>query len=195
MPFKFKLDFNFLAVGAVVIAGLTQAAQQALTGTPALVKKFPALDLTGAWNYAPLICLVAAGLLVLAQRIFGSTKTPPSETNRAAVFIPSSAKIQFASGNVWPIHVATENISWYVVRNQIQIDSFDAAIKPLSTQTIFTWNLFVSFDTPTTYGQLAIDGNGAALPSYEVKISTQRFAVITFAGDLTNLVLTVKIIK
>jgi hypothetical protein len=62
-----------LAIAGVVIAGIVEAAQAALASAPAVRKAYPVLNLTGTWNYVPLIFICGATLLwVLDQalRIF-----------------------------------------------------------------------------------------------------------------------------
>ncbi len=62
----FSLDG--MAIGCVVVAGLIEAAQQALNSSPDIIKTLPKFFSSGRWNYVPLgLISIAAFLWVLNQ--------------------------------------------------------------------------------------------------------------------------------
>jgi hypothetical protein len=63
----FSLDH--MAIGCVVIAGVVEAAQQALTGAPNVAHALPTFATSGNWNYVPLILLIIAGLAWVKKQL------------------------------------------------------------------------------------------------------------------------------
>jgi hypothetical protein len=53
--------------------------------------------------------------------------------------------------------------------------------------------LFVSFDNPVKVGTLEVSAQGFALPSYEVKEFTNRYAIVVFSRELPAGILRVRV--
>lgn len=57
------------AIVAVVIAGVVEAEQAALSKAPNVALAYPVLNLSGVWNFVPLAFIGIAGTLWLAERV------------------------------------------------------------------------------------------------------------------------------
>src|SRR4051812_43008907 len=81
-----------------------------------------------------------------------------------------------------PTRLSHENIwRWYYLRMvTVSIDKDSG--KELRRIGIAT--LYLNFDKPVQVGTLEVSAHGFALPSYEVKEFTNRFAIIAFSKEL-----------
>src|SRR5277367_3536833 len=62
------LSFDHMAVGCVVIAGIVEAAQQALKGAPDFSKTLPDVFTSENLNYLPFVLLVVGGVMWVLGR-------------------------------------------------------------------------------------------------------------------------------
>ncbi len=59
-------------------------------------------------------------------------------------------------------------------------------------QTVLFWSLYLNFDRPVAIKQILVDGNGFALPIFEIKDQSDRHAILVFDGNLGGAVIDVK---
>ncbi len=110
---------------------------------------------------------------------------PPSK-------VPTDLRLQFNGGDTLPLSVDQHNIwRWYALTTVFK--GLDEKTKTF-VEMGRTWTVFMTFDKPVNFTQIRIDASGGKLPTYEVKDSTNRSAVIVFGGDLTGVVVTVQAI-
>jgi hypothetical protein len=74
------LSWDHMAGASVVIAGVVEAAQQALGTAPKVLHALPAFVASGNWNYVPLGLITLAGLLWIVKQLRGSPFPQASET-------------------------------------------------------------------------------------------------------------------
>jgi hypothetical protein len=184
-------NLDGMAITCVVIVGIFEAIQEALSQSPKVTDMLPAFTYSHLLNYVPLVLLIVAGLLW----IFGRRHKPAvvATPMLSITYVQSSVQIQCHADGRWPTAIKVENIAgWYALRNTMTLFSIDQKTGTTTQQPVHSWSLFINFDVPTQYGQLVVDGGGAQLPPYEIKTSTQRYAIIAFNGDIGGMVLTVR---
>lgn len=79
--------FDRVSLGALGVAAIAQALQQALKDAPAVRASFPVLNLAGGWSYVSLALLLLAGGVWLVGRSrwrfkFARMKSPPQNEER-----------------------------------------------------------------------------------------------------------------
>ncbi len=182
--------FNVMAIGCIVIAGVLQAAQQALTSSPKIHLIIPWLNLSGNWNYIPLILITIAGLIFLLKQ-FGIIQ------NKSILeAIPTNLRLQFHPNSINPINLYSENIAnWYALCHIFTVvEPASKTFKQGRELVNKQWSIFLVFDKPVAIKQITVDGNGAKLPITEIKNSSSRHAVITVSDDIGGAVLDIKAI-
>jgi hypothetical protein len=114
--------------------------------------------------------------------------TDPGTPSKVEVgVIKTSLRVQFYGDEKIPTEIHSENVSnWYAVWSpSAAIISKDAAGKEIERYVVpKTWVVFMLFKKPTKYRQLIVSFSGANFPTYEVKQSDSRFAIVTVSGDI-----------
>jgi len=104
--------------------------------------------------------------------------------------VPTDLRLQFNGGDTLPLGIDQHNIwRWYALTTVFK--SLDEKTKTF-VEAGRTWTVFMTFDKPITFTQIRIDASGGKLPTYEVKDSNNRSAIIVFGGDLAGVVLTIQ---
>ncbi len=112
-----------------------------------------------------------------------------STTPQSVGMIPTELRLQFGDINDLPTKITNDNIwRWYALKT-INI-GMNPKTKKLE-QVIGLWTIFVTFDKPVNFSQIRVTSTGA-LPTYEVKDSSQRSAVITIQGAIEHSVLDIQ---
>lgn len=116
--------------------------------------------------------------------VAGISITPTSVAD-----MPTYLRLQFNAVNTVPVGLEKGNVwRWYALRTTIE----GLDIKTKKPIKLGAWTIFITFDKPISFMQTQIDGAGSVLPTYEVKDSSQRSAVVWFSGELVNTVVNIR---
>ncbi len=175
---RFKLNLDTLTVACVAIAGIVEAAQQALNSAPAVTTKFPSLLLTGGWNYVPLVLIGIATILWIVSQFIGdkSHHQPQQLVTEASLSLhlygDARSATRISATHVW---------RWYYIHTAVlELDPQTNALH----QRIVGGTLFVTFEPFVQVGTIAVSSPDMQLPPNEVKEFNNRFAVIVFSGPI-----------
>jgi hypothetical protein len=134
------------------------------------------------FSLGPLLALLLIWLF--ATNIHSKSEPPPMEhaaTVQSVSDVPTSLRLQFNAANTDAIGIDLKNIwRWYTFRNIAQ--GTDENKEPFR-KTLNTI-IFITFDKPVRFKQIIVDSFGASLPTYEVKDSSSRHALVVFDGEL-----------
>ena len=108
----------------------------------------------------------------------------------SVVTVPTSLRLRFGAANTIPTAAEQRNVwRWYAFSNTfVGLDPKAKELRPIATG----WNIFMVFDKPVTFNQIAVDAGGSEMPPYEVKDSSLRSAVVVFRGELRNVTVEIK---
>src|SRR5258708_7323600 len=130
-------------------------------------------------NYLVIFGLAVA-LICVAWQFFGGATGGSRSAVQQEPEVPSQdvethLSLQFGSGIALPVATDLANIwRWYALANIVNIMGPQG-----QTDQIKTWNIFVTLDKPIDLKQVTIKSS-AKLPSYEVKDTSNKTAVIAF---------------
>lgn len=104
--------------------------------------------------------------------------------------MPTYLILRYGAQGTQPIALDQKNIvRWYALMNFLR-GGVDAKTKqPVEARTL---NIFICFENPITFRQILIDSRGLSIPIHEVKDSSPRHAIVSFAGDLVGITLEIK---
>jgi hypothetical protein len=150
----------------------------------------------GLWSLAPegwpkmppwlTIAGVAVGILLIglaAGLIVGDRRG----TDVEATEVNTVVRIQFYGDQQIPTEIARENIaSWYALWSpSASVTLKDAAGNDVERHLFpKNWNIFVMFAKPSKYRQIIVSFDRPGFPPYEVKQSSDRWAIINVSGDI-----------
>ncbi len=101
--------------------------------------------------------------------------------------VATSLRLQFGQPGTMATMIEQQNIwRWFTLQHVI----LHQEKKGQAPKQIRMWTIYLNFDAPVILKQLQIFANGA-LPMHEVKECNPRFAIITFAGDIVGLEVTI----
>jgi hypothetical protein len=101
--------------------------------------------------------------------------------------IKTDLRLQFYGDTRTPTEIYSENINgWYTLWGPYEKATLrDASGKVLSeTEYPKRWDIFVIFEKPTRYKQLVVSFSGPSFPQHEVKVQTDRFAIVDVVADI-----------
>jgi hypothetical protein len=185
--------WEWVAYAALFVAAMIVAADTGVRITPDLAAYLPAFVHGPIWGFAPLILVVGATIiLVLREFVF----RPQREKAGLPQAIPTSLRLQFQANSLNPTCLDINNIAnWYSLRNEMQIHEGPSPQYPNGRViTRRFWTLYVVFDHPVSLKQIVFDGNGAQLPTIEVKDRSPRHAVIFISDDMPSCILDLRVI-
>jgi hypothetical protein len=117
---------------------------------------------------------------VIASVIFIVRHFVPTRSD-VALAEKSELRMHFYGDDREPTRISAVNIwRWYYLRNifiGIEKETGKQSKSIIST-------FFISFDRPTKVGTLTVRSSDFRIPAYEVKQFTNRFAIISFLGEL-----------
>lgn len=151
------------------------------------------------------------------ERAIKLTEKPPlpvTEKPTQPTPVITSVKIQFNASGVEPREIDSKNIKWAWIapdepnpRYAVRIPSllpniFDKSSNcpPFGSgvdtdcpkQTLKTLVLFLSFETPIHFKKIVVDPYGAKLPRWDKTYMNEKFAVLWFHGEMTNMILQIR---
>jgi hypothetical protein len=136
------------------------------------------------WSFLPAIFFVIATLIFIFRAVAPSATSKsagPVQSVAAALIEKSELRMHSYGDDRDPTRLSDVNVwRWYYLRTAfIGIDKESGNVVKRVSPT-----LFVSFDSPTKVGTLAVRSSDFKLPQYEVKQFTNRFAIIWFSDEL-----------
>lgn len=181
--------YAILFIGAVILA-----ADTGLRQSPEIMKMIPTFISSVAWGFAPLVTVLLATGILLANGL-GWIGRHPNATNGSVAhtvpdqkFIKTALKLQFFGDYRTPIEVSSSNIaSWYAYYSpSMRMTMHDADGKEVGGHEIPpSWAIFMALDLPSTFRQGVISfSNPEKISPMEVRFSGSRAIVSTVAGQV-----------
>lgn len=155
--------------------------------SPNLLSSLPSWFSDTRWGYAPLVLFLIGATLIGIRSLIPAA---PNDLANAGMTDTAHLFLQFSDQHTVPVEKAQTNIlSWYALytesiyvnfQNEKQEQVGSAAVPP-------RWTVFLLFEKRMHYRQMiaSCKGNGQQLKC-DVAASTDRFAIITVVGDVTN---------
>jgi hypothetical protein len=128
-----------------------------------------------------IVLCIAIGIFVL-----WTVKTMPRGAEHL-IKTPTSVRLQFNEPQTFPVIVDQNNM--------FKTTYFSYHIGDATANRLLgtSWMVFLVFNKPIDVKEIVISGNGRPLPLHEVKDRTVRSAVIFFADDIVNTVVSIDV--